>query len=126
MSAPKRSPALHLAIDRTYPALPSLLGADFPAFDGELQHSLQSSSDSQLLNLFTRHPAGYDHLLRHVAQLSITPSFFGDSLFGNPQIKISIKYHCQVGPHDVALQDVQQHTAAGDPICPIHDIIMIV
>jgi hypothetical protein len=122
MSAPNRSRALHVAINQVYPALPSLLGADFPAFDAKLQQS----TDSQLLDLFESHPPAYNQLLNHVAVLSINPSFLGDSIFGNPQLKNSIIYHCQAGNHDVPLVSVQQRTPTGDPICPYHGNPMVV
>ena len=124
MPAPDRSRALQVAIDRTYAELPSLLGTEFPSFDMQLQRLLRTGRDEQLLDLFNRYPKAYNRLLNHLALLSIHSSFFADSIFGYPVVKNSIQYRCQVGSHDVPLQDVKQRTAAGDPICPVHGNIM--
>lgn len=50
------------------------------------------------------------------------------SLFGESDTEppAGLRYKCNVGPHDVDPEDVDERDAEGKPICPVHGVVMSV
>ncbi len=133
---PHSSKGLRTAIERLRSNLPELVGANYSAFEAELDSLLQEGSDDKLLDLFDRYPAAREGLkgaylrliTRRFVNLVVAASgsyqLLGDPIYHRLD-KTLTYYYCTFGQHEVDSKDVLNYDNDLKALCPIHQEIMI-
>ena len=132
MSRPAISESLQAAIEQLRPELPTLLGADCTTFVAQLEDLLSGESESQVWELFEKHPTITEHLQDILEQQEDEEDIIrgGSGIYGDPQPSTIVKhasllYRCDKGLHTVAADHVEERDAVGNALCPQHGVPMV-
>lgn len=135
MPRPIISKSLQTAIEQLRPELPGLLGADYTTFVAQLDALLAGGSESQVLDLCRKYSVIDERLQDILDQQEEEEDTIrgGLGLFGDPLFRLSDSagkhrlphYRCEAGLHIVAADQVEEHDAAGNALCPLHGTPMI-